>query len=684
MPPSAPFRALLAGTLAGTFLLPACDDTTDAAPDAGAQTADAAMPDPPDSTRPAAPDDAGDASPDAGPPAVHLDIDEACDNLVPQYCPLPWPSNRWLTADASRATGFRLAYDPAALPVNQRSAPVDVTPYERLDGFSPSSQIITLFDEPLDLTDLPGFDTLDRSLEPDCPTVILDLSSGERVAHWVEHDIRADAPEETLLYLRPAERLQPDRTYGVALRRLVGISGTPIVASPVFAALRDAQISDAGQVEARRPAFETLFAALTQQGIDRSALQLAWSFHTESFSSAHDPLLVMRTDALERIGQEGMGCTITDSEDNYRDIIYRRVRGTFTVPWYLNADKLPAELVRDEEGFPTYVEDREVGFTALLPRSVVDAGTPGPLVVWGHGLFGEAEGTISRGAVLRTAESAGVVIVGTDWAGMSAKDLLFLGTAMADISRFYMVGEMLQQGMINQIALTRTMMGRCRLQPEMTADGASLIDPETRYFVGGSQGSILGGTFLTLSPDIDRGALVVGGTNLSFMIERSIHYNTFEPVMQPAYPRRLDRATIMVLSQHTWDRAESASYLRHTQVGLPGIGPKSFLYLVAHNDAQVPNLASFLAARLARLPVIEGSVHVPWGRPVVEAPYPGSAYLAFDFGDRLPPPGNASPQVDDGGHGEVAFTAEGMAVLDHFLTHGEIIMPCDGPCVVGP
>ena len=39
---------------------------------------------------------------------------------------------------------------------------------------------------------------------------------------------------------------------------------------------------------------------------------------------------------------------------------------------------------------------------------------------------------------------------------------------------------------------------------------------------------------------------------------------------------------------------------------LPGIGPKEILSIVAENDAQVPNLASDLAARSAGIPVIVG------------------------------------------------------------------------------
>lgn len=637
----------------------------------------------------AAPGDAADAEPPAdaapdGGAVVAVPQAPGCENLVPGHCLLPWPSDRWLVPDDSRPTGYRLEYDPRALPVAGGRGSFDVAPYRRLDGFSPSSQLLTLFDEPADLTDAATVDHIDRSLEPDSPTVVLDLETGERVAHWVENDARAESPAETVLYLRPAVRLRPDRPYGVAIRGLRGASGALLEPPAAFRALRDGQVTDSEDLEARRDGFEALFAKLEAAGVARGELQMAWRFHTESFASAHDDLLAMRADALERLGDEGLGCTVESVDEGFRDIAFRRVRATVTVPWYLDAPRQPAAIVRDEAGRPVYQGTEEVPFTVILPRSLADAQEAGPLITWGHGLFGEADGTVSHEQILRVAEEAGAVIAGTDWAGMSQKDLGFLAVALADISQFWHLGEMLRQGMINQIALTRSLLGVCRTLPELTADGAPLIEPERRYFVGGSQGSILGGTLLTLSPDISRGALIVGGSNFSFMIERSIHYNRFEPLLAPSYPARLDRAVLMALSQHIWDRAESASYLRHATAGLPGIGPKEFLYVVAENDAQVPNLASHLAARLAGIPVVEGSVHRPWGVPEVAAPYRGSAYVAFDVGDRPTPPGNRAPQVDDGGHNDAAFTPPAKEMIRHFLDTGEVIMPCDGLCDLAP
>jgi hypothetical protein len=369
-------------------------------------------------------------------------------------------------------------------------------------------------------------------------------------------------------------------------------------------------------------------------------------------------------------------------EDEYKGIVRRLVRGTITTPWYLDAPDSPAAFVRDASGLPTYQGTQEVEFIAILPHVLADVGAQGPLVIWGHGLFGNKEQHITSDVMLQRTEDEGFIFAATNWAGMSSPDMTALAAALSDVSQFYKMGEHVQQGMVNQIALTRTLLGACRLAPEMTADGTPLIDPDRRYFVGGSQGSILGGTFLTLSPDIERGALLVGGNNFSFMIERSIHFDTFELFLDSTCPARIDQGFLMALSQHVWDWAESADYLRRAPAGLPGIGPKEFIYVVTKNDAQVPNACSDLAARNVGLPALEGSVWVPWGVTEVAAPHQGSVYLTMDAGDRDPPPGNQSPGTDDGGHYTAPASPEIFDMAWHFFQTGEAINPCGGLCVL--
>jgi len=619
------------------------------------------------------------------PDPIEVPHEEGCDNLNPLYCAFPYPSDRYLVDDAATATGYRLAIDPGALPEAIDPAEFDLSPYDRLDGGSPATQIMTLFERPPVVAGdhIAGAYSIERSLDDDHPTVILDLDTGERVAHWIELDARAGSSSETVLYLRLAGRLEEDNGYAVAIRGLVDEDGGTIEPSMAFAAIRDGLHTDAPDIEERWDAYQAMFDALESAGVARDQLQAAWRFHTASGDAIRGDLLHARADALQRLGADGIGCTVTSVDEGYGDdgITLRRVRGTYTVPSYMDSPEPPARYVRGDDGLPVWVEDVEVPFTAIVPTSLTE-GTPraGPLVTFGHGLMLSGEVVVSSEPLRLNASEMEATIVATDWAGMSIPDSLTVAGALNNPSSFVYVTERLQQGMINQIALTRTFMGICRDIPELQHEGTDLVDASESYYIGGSQGGIYGGTLLTLSPDIDRGVLLVNGANYPFMIERSIDFEAYFPIFELAFPDRLDQALMLPMAQHLWDGTDPSSYLPFLQDGLPDIGPKQVMSITVTNDAQVPNLSSDMAMRMAGAPVVRGSVSEPWGFEVLDAPYTGSGYVEIDLGDPDCPEGNLAPPIDAGGHGAIARDPMALLMIESFLYDGEVIMPCDGEC----
>jgi hypothetical protein len=617
----------------------------------------------------------------AGLPPVTVEAEVGCEPLAEGGCMLPWPSDRYLAA-ATSETGFRIAYVQDVAWENVDGTKVDVSTFDRLDGFSPSSQLLTIFDEPVDTEGTAFWDSIERSLEADHPTVLLDMETGERLPHWVENDARATAPDETIFFIRPIVRLQPDRRYGVAIRGLSGVSGADLPASPAFVGLRDGRgfEPERPELEARREGYEVLFDALTEAGVERDTLQQAWWFHTASDASTRGPFLAMRADAEEWLGSNGLGCTVESVEST--GVGGRLIAGTVTVPWYLDESLPPASLVRDGAANPVYQGMEEIPFSAYIPNILLSNPEGGELLIWGHGLFGSGPPLVENSSVQLMSESLAMPMAATDWHGMSSKDLGFLMGALWDVSSFYMVGENLQQGMVIQNALTRTLMGECGADPafQRSDGGAAILNRDPR-FIGISQGSVLGGTFLTQSPDIERGALIVGGANFSFMIERSIHFNTYESLLMPAYGERLVTAQLMAFSQHVWDEVETAAYIGAAADGLEGVGPKRFVYLVAENDAQVPNLSSDIAVRIADMPVLEDSSYIPWGSEVISGPTTDSAFISFFMGDRDPPRGNESPDEDDGGHNSAGLTDEAITMIIDFFETGVIASPCGDPCL---
>lgn len=612
-------------------------------------------------------------------PWVEVGGDPLCDNLSPVHCMLPWPSDRYLVADATTETGFRVEYQVGAIPMGPAKVPFDVAPYRRLDGMSAASQILVGFGAPLDLSDAAGQDDIGRSLEADSPTLLIDLTTLEAVAHWVENDAMADDAASSLVLMHPAARLLPDRDYLVVYRDLVALDGAALSPSPAVEALLARQHTDAPDVEARWAAWQ---AAVDAAGIPREGILSAWRFHTASDTAIQRDLLWMRQDALERLGPGGIGCTVTAVEEEYGSdpVSFRKVTGTYTVPSYMNSPVPPALISRGEDDLPQFVDYVEVPFTAIVPHSLADARLAGPVVTFGHGLLGNADGFLSDTRIRGSAEIQGTVIVGTDWAGMSTPDLVTVAGILADAGRFPYLTERLHQAMINMLALTRTFTGDCAMDPAFQVDGSPLIDPSRRYYAGGSQGGILGGTYLALAEDIDKGVLIVGATELPFIMERSIAFSPYFPFFEASYPVRNDRAVLLSAAQQLWESTDSSAWLRDIQTGTEILPPKEFLYITAKNDAQVGNLASDVAMRTAGLSMLDGSSREAWGIETVDPGSVSSGYITIDMGDPAVPTGNEAPLTDAGGHNTAGASATAQTLISSFVNGQPLVVDCDGLC----
>jgi hypothetical protein len=606
-----------------------------------------------------------------------------CENLNAQHCLLPWPSDRYLVDDPGTVTKLKLAYEASAMPRNAQGLRTSPRVFERLDGHSPAARLLTKFVRPADLvaSRAPLQADPGRSLEADSPTVLLDLSTGARVAHWVEHDLKDPA----LFWLHPTEVLEPNRSYGVAIRNLVDAEGVALPAEPGFQALRDGFPSGVDDLERRRGGFRALFDALGKAGVRVGALQAAWRFHTASVEAMHGDMLAVREQGLARLGPAGLGCTVTSVEDDFGAATpvtsFRRIRGTYTVPSFMDASRPPARLSRDREGRPAFTENVEVPFTLIVPRAVGApsgrAPRPSRVIVYGHGLMGDGERTISNDGFRAVAESLDSILVATDWAGMSVPDSGAVADALNDASKFSFVAERLQQGLLNQLALIRSMKGACATLPALRVQGVDLIDPARVYFTGGSQGGIFGATVMRLGPDTDRGVVMVNGAAFPFMIERSIDFAPFLPLFEAAYPDRTERALALAVLQGPWDATDPATWLR-APADWPW--PRRLLSISVKNDAQVPNLATDLVTRTARLPVLSGTARVPWGTsPAAASPSDGA--LVVDMGDRPVPEGIIAPTVNDRGHSRVLGAASAQGAIDRFLRpDGAIDVRCDGVC----
>jgi hypothetical protein len=106
----------------------------------------------------------------------------ACDFLDTAKCLYPFPNDYFTVRDRSTETDRRVQFAPESMPRNAAGIPIDPTEWNRSDGFSPGSAILTLVPGlDLDRTGVAPEIDIGRSMRANAPIVLLDATSGRRV-----------------------------------------------------------------------------------------------------------------------------------------------------------------------------------------------------------------------------------------------------------------------------------------------------------------------------------------------------------------------------------------------------------------------------------------------------------------------------------------------------------------------
>ena len=643
-----------------------------------------------------------DAGPDGGPEGII--VEEGCDNTQTLRCFLPWPSSVFLAEDSSTETGFRVDVPDEGLPRNQYGEVIDRSvAWENFDGFSPAGSMLAGFWGKVDDSPLADETMIPATLETSSQTLLIDADTGELVAHFAEIDKwRNDDDGTTSLYMRPATRLQENHRYVAAIKTgLQFEDGSAVEPSEFFRALRDGTGAEEPAVEARRPAMEEIFGFVEDLGVDRSDLLLAWDFHTASGNSIRRDMLTMWDDAKAKweADTDGIGtCTVESVEMDLGDSLWKRIRGTYTVPNYMDGEGGGVLANRDASGNVAYNGTVEAPFEIAIPPSVRDrvlAGEgPGRGMMHGHGLLGSADQT-SSGGVRVLLEAAEMVGFGTDYWGLSSSDLSSIVTEiMPNFGNFDQLGERLMQGTLNSLILMKTFApgGSCAELEEMMIEVEGEMQPtmnaDELYYYGISQGGIMGGTLAALSDTIDRYILQVGAISYSTMVRRSKDFGVYEGIMQIWYPQKIDRDWLVVSTQNSWSLAEPAPYAPHILgEALPGVdnSNRRVLYQVSRYDTEVPNVASDIAARTMGIGTFDSSVYEPWNVEIITEDTADSAYIIFHLDDVEPlPMGTIDVMGDNNAHGDLRHQSVVIDQIDQFSRpDGVVVDTCpDNSCLL--
>ena len=620
-----------------------------------------------------------DMSQDMPPAKPDTLAETGCDPLVPQQCGFPFPSDVWLVADAKTPTGHRVKFGPKTLP-EHAGKPLDHTPWDGVDGFSPGQTLLTLLPGATG-AGLPDENTLAMSVTASSPTVLLNTRTGQLVPHIAELDLSGDADATKAFMIRPVVRLDDSTRYIAAIRGVVDANGTKVAASPAFAALRDGTDFADGSIDKRRDKYAEIFAQLNKIGVEQAGLQLAWDFTTASRENNTRTMIAMRDAALAVVGADGPSYTITEIIDNPNTLIRRRILGTMHVPLFLTKAEPGGEMVVDENGLPKQNGFADYPFLVQIPNSAV-TGTPGAILQNGHGLLGSKEEG-QGGYMARICNEKNFVEIAVDLIGFAEEDVgEFLEVLGRNLAGWKHIVDRQQQGMVNQLLAMRMMKGRFAKDPAVQFGGKSAIDTEHSYYRGDSQGGIMGATYMAISTDVTRGLLGEPGMPYSLLLNRSKDFTPYSALLQATTRGNFVEIQILLgLMQMLWDRSEPDGFAPYiTENTLPGTPSHHVLLNVAIGDHQVTPLGAHVLARAIKAQNMKPVNRSVFSIPEADAPFMGNGMTEFDFGLPLAPTGNVPMLEGDDPHDEVRVLPSAINQTDTFLRTGVIQNYCGGAC----
>jgi len=604
-------------------------------------------------------------------------------------CLLPFPSDYFRADDATFTSGKRIRISPEALEFIPAAGSNDLLALHPVDGYSLGTQILALFPRSVDDSPLIGATgDFSRTSTIDSPTLLIEANSGKLIPHFAELDPRAADDSRRAFLIRPLVRLEEKTRYVVVIHSLHDKTGVPLEPSEGFRRLRDGEgKTTLALTEIAKHYDDDIFPIIEKAGIDRKTLNLAWDFTTITEDVATRDMLAVRNDVIARLAMAPPNLTITKVTDDVDSHILRRIDGTMKVPAYLESDQPNALLHRDASGNVVPNGEFDVPFSVWIPRSVANwksGDPPARLLQYGHGFFGTRE-EAAGDFVNVFADELEMVTVAAAWWGMSKDDRPPIGdTIVTNPARTPPFTDRVHQAMANFITLEELAATKLAQLPEMQVVPPEAFAFANPYFYGISLGGILGTTYMSLVPRIERGAVSVCGADFSLMMFRSRAFLVFLLVIASVMPDPLDQQKFAALMQSSLDRIDPLTYAPHVLKNpYPGAPANRFIAMqIGMGDPAIPNIASHLSARTMGLLHMQPA---PRSIPMIEtamSPIQGSALTEFDFGIN-PLPGDVAmpPAQDNPVHEGVRRLGASKAQLDQFFQpNGSIVNTCDGAC----
>jgi hypothetical protein len=609
-----------------------------------------------------------------------LAIDQTCQPLLGgEDCLLPYPSDFFLVQDNNFPSGHRIEVQGDAKMLDIEGESANVFDFRPADGFSRIPSLAFVLPEGPVLDNAPGLLSHEGvAPKPADQTLIIDATTFELVAHYSDLDPEFEDPTQQAVMMRVRGMLKAEHRYVVAVHSLNNREGQRIATPEGFRRLRDA-VNDESLASMQARFDLEIFSVTTKVGLARADLQLAWDFTTGSVKYLKRDLYSIRDQTMDWLSKNTPKISIKSVLEDSDNRIETIVRGQITAPLFLDEDKAGGRLLYDDEGKITTTTTTQFDFLARIPKSVLTSSTPGGAIGFGHGLFGtrnEGQSGVASDMAARTHS----VLFALDWVGMSRGDVLLITDDL--ISHPYRIlrfADRAHQAMANWMVMSHVAKNGMRALSEFHRPGTNTpVYAVDRFnFLGISMGHILAGTLAALDPLIERVCLNVGGAGFSHIISRSNAFAPFMLLMDTPLPSPLDRQKFIATLQTQFDRIDAATYADDLRQN----SDKRVLMQIALGDTTVPNLGSFLHARLLDLKLMTPSAYELPGLSPQSDPTTESTLALYDFGVDLSiyEPATANlPKTR--GHDHLRGLMPAVGQMARFFKDGVIAHRCDGPC----
>ncbi len=624
-------KRLVAGALLALGLACSSSDATDAADDAAGEAPGEAI------------GDAHDG--DAAPPLAFCEGPVEAVFAPANGLALPFPSDRFTTADPGTPTGLRVAFSPG----NSAAEPMfTLYPYlqgqlNALDGFGTTAGVVFGFSAEIgSVTTVDGKSVVTApaslgggpgaTLTPDAAIVLVGVQEGSpdyarAIPLLVDYvsSVAVDGAGQHYVIAEPAVPLRPKTTYAAALtRRLTDASGACVAPSADTRDLvsgRDAaRFGRLGELAPK--AVEVLRQAgfVTNAG-DLSALTV---FTTQSIEeeivAAVTQILAASADASPRVVEGSVVVTPGSAG------VALEVRGRYPANRYLGADGVFVVV----DGRPVVQGVDELEFLLTIPEETAENPPPFPLVIHAHGLTGDKEedmgmkraqaragfATIAIDAVMHGSRALPTGLDVTNFFGIDLDDGSFQMPRTRDNFR---------QTYLDMVTLGElaTALATSDFLPAGAPDGVPELAAAPLYLTGHSLGGSMAGGVAALTPRVVIANLCAGGGGVLNILLRSQLFGTFVTALKPKDSTVADVHRFFPVLQTLVERGDPANYARLlTAEPLVELGatPRHVLYQEVVGDTYVPNITNELLGRALGLAHVRPVVHEVFGLAPADEP----------------------------------------------------------------